>query len=68
MQNKVIPGAYINFVALSNVITSGSRGIAALPLELNWGEEEKIIVWMWAILARIPRKCLAMTPRQRNCF
>ena len=43
MQNKVLPGAYINFVALSNVITSGSRGIAALPLELNWGEEGKII-------------------------
>lgn len=26
MQNKVLPGAYINFVALSNVITSGSPG------------------------------------------
>lgn len=42
-QNKVIPGSYINFVSASNVITIGSRGIAALPIPLNWGAEGKVI-------------------------
>ena len=43
MQNKVIPGAYINFVSVSAGVTAGSRGIAALPLVLNWGAEGKVI-------------------------
>lgn len=42
-QNKVIPGAYINFVSASNVINIGTRGIAALPLPLDWGAEGKVI-------------------------
>jgi len=37
-QNKVLPGAYINFVSMA-VSRSGlsERGIAALPLDLDWG-------------------------------
>ena len=44
MQNKVLPGAYINFVSSGGGITAGDRGIAALGLELDWGEENKIII------------------------
>lgn len=41
-QNKILPGAYINFVSLGSVVKMGTRGIAALPLELNWGPENKV--------------------------
>lgn len=43
VQNKILPGAYINFVAKSSGISTGDRGIAALPLALDWGEEGKMI-------------------------
>ena len=42
VQNKFLPGAYINFVSLGSVVKMGTRGVAALPLELNWGPENKI--------------------------
>lgn len=42
MQNKVLPGAYINFVSTGSAAAMGARGIAALPLELNWGPEDRI--------------------------
>ena len=42
VQNKVLPGAYINFVSIGTSATLGERGIASLPLELNWGEENKV--------------------------
>ena len=42
-QNKVLPGAYINFVsAASASATLSGRGIAAMPLELDWGPEGEI--------------------------
>lgn len=41
-QNKILPGAYINFVSLGSVVKMGTRGIVALPLELNWGPENKV--------------------------
>lgn len=41
--DKIIPGAYINFVAASSNVTTGTRGIAALPLPLDWGEDGKVI-------------------------
>jgi len=42
-QNKVLPGAYINFVsaALSSSALS-DRGIATMPLELNWGQDSSV--------------------------
>lgn len=43
MQNKILPGAYINFVSSGNTTRTGERGIAALPLELNWGAENEVI-------------------------
>lgn len=42
VQNKILPGAYINFVSLGSTARLGSRGIVALPLELNWGPENEV--------------------------
>ncbi len=44
MQNKELPGAYINFVsaALADAALSG-RGIVTMPLETDWGKEGVII-------------------------
>lgn len=43
-QNKVRPGAYINFKAVNTPeVLIGSRGIATLALELDWGNENKLI-------------------------
>ncbi|VHV45548.1 phage protein [Clostridioides difficile] len=41
-QNKVLPGAYINFVSATRATSSLSdRGIVAMPLELDWGIDEE---------------------------
>ncbi len=42
-QNKILPGAYSNFVsaAIANAALS-DRGIATLPLELDWGIEGEV--------------------------
>lgn len=43
-QNKELPGAYINFVSLANASASLSdRGVATIPLELDWGSDNEII-------------------------
>ena len=42
VQNKILPGAYYKFRAAGNVVSTGARGIAALPLELPWGPESQI--------------------------
>ncbi|MDO5096717.1 MAG: phage tail sheath family protein [Peptostreptococcaceae bacterium] len=43
-QNKVLPGAYINFVSAHRAnIALGDRGYVAMPIELDWGAEEEII-------------------------
>jgi hypothetical protein len=42
-QNKVLPGAYINFVnAASAGAAMGERGVAAIPMVLDWGPEKKV--------------------------
>lgn len=42
--NKVRPGAYLNFVSVARpMMTVGDRGIATIPLELNWGAEDVLI-------------------------
>ena len=42
-QNKTIPGSYINFVSLAMAnATLSDRGIATMPLELDWGFEGDI--------------------------
>lgn len=43
-QNKVRPGAYINFKAVrKGSMTTGDRGIIAIPLALSWGKEGELI-------------------------
>lgn len=42
-QNKILPGAYINFISVANASAALSdRGIATIPLEMDWGAEGKI--------------------------
>lgn len=42
-QSKVLPGAYINFVSLAAAsATLSDRGIATMPLVLDWGMEDAV--------------------------
>lgn len=42
-QNKVLPGAYINFVsAASSKSSLSERGIVAVPMTLSWGVEQEV--------------------------
>lgn len=42
-QNKELPGAYINFVSAASASAALSdRGIATMPLELDWGRENEV--------------------------
>lgn len=42
-QNKVLPGAYVNFISVAQASAALSeRGTATLPLSLDWGPEDKI--------------------------
>lgn len=42
-QNKVLPGAYINFVSAGSAsVALSDRGIATMPLELDWGREDEV--------------------------
>ena len=43
VQNKELPGAYINFVSAANAASALSdRGICTMPLELDWGPEGEV--------------------------
>lgn len=40
VQNKVMPGAYINYISAQRAgINISDRGVCALPMELNWGAD-----------------------------
>lgn len=42
--NKVRPGAYMNFKSVARpMMTVGDRGIATIPLALNWGAADELI-------------------------
>ena len=42
--NKVLPGAYINFISKARALgTIADRGVMAIALKNNWGEENKVI-------------------------
>lgn len=42
-QDKIIPGSYINFVSTSRANAALSdRGVATMPLELDWGVEGQV--------------------------
>ncbi|MCL2415943.1 MAG: phage tail sheath family protein [Defluviitaleaceae bacterium] len=44
VQNKVLPGAYMNFIALhrANLIFS-DRGVATMPLLFDWGVQDEVM-------------------------
>ena len=43
LQNKVLNGAYINFVSMKKASeTLANRGVATMPLELDWGIDNAI--------------------------
>ncbi len=42
-QNKELPGAYINFVSAASAnVALSERGIATMPLELDWGADGEV--------------------------
>ena len=44
VQNKVLPGAYINFISVARATASLSqRGLATMPLSLDWGLDSQVI-------------------------
>lgn len=43
-QNKVLPGAYFSFISkLTASATLGTRGVVGVALDLDWGEDDKVI-------------------------
>ena len=43
LQNKILNGAYINFVSMSKAsATLSDRGVATMPLELDWGVDNAV--------------------------
>lgn len=44
VQNKVLPGAYINFISVAKAsATLSDRGIATIPLDMDWGPENQVV-------------------------
>lgn len=44
VHNKVLPGAYINFVSKARAIgTLGERGVVAMPFVSSWGKEKEVV-------------------------
>ncbi|WP_409968725.1 phage tail sheath family protein [Bengtsoniella intestinalis] len=43
VQNKTLPGTYINFVSQTSTVSTAERGIVALPLPLHWGPEKTLM-------------------------
>ena len=42
-QNKILPGSYINFISAARAtVTLSERGVAAMPLMLDWGADDEI--------------------------
>lgn len=59
LQNKVLPGSYINVVSASGSGTAAAkRGNAAIGMELEWGEDNKIITLTSGDFQKNSRKIL----------
>lgn len=44
-QNKVLPGSYINFISTANISASlGERGTVAMGLDLDWGQDDELMI------------------------
>jgi hypothetical protein len=43
-QNKILPGAYINFISAARAsATLSDRGIATMPLIMDWGVQTAVM-------------------------
>ena len=43
VQNKILPGAYINFISVAYAsATLSDRGVATIPLSMEWGPEGRV--------------------------
>lgn len=43
VQNKVLPGAYINFISVAKASANlADRGYCTMPLELDWGVDDEV--------------------------
>lgn len=59
LQNKVLPGSYINFVSAANTSSNNAeRGYAAMPLELDWGPDNTIFTVTAADFQKNSKKLL----------
>ena len=53
VQNKQLPGAYINFVSASSADPALSeRGIVTMPLKLDWGKEKEVFEVDWELFQK----------------
>lgn len=44
VQNKVLPGAYINYISVQRAgVNISDRGVCALPIQLNWGADGTVL-------------------------
>lgn len=56
-QNKVLPGAYLNFISVANASASLSdRGIATMPLAMDWAPEQTVFTVTAAEFLKDSRK------------
>ena len=62
VQNKLLPGAYINFVSAANSTSVLSdRGVVAVPMVLDWGPEKSVVELTSEEFSRDTRKVLGYT-------
>lgn len=66
VQNKILPGAYINFVSTGTNAQMGSRGVAALPLELNWGPDAQVFEMTATDFNATSQKVFGYDPTDEN--
>lgn len=67
-QNKVLGGAYINFISAARVTTNLSeRGVASMPLELDWGADNVMMEVAQEISLRIRLRCSVMLIQMIRC-
>ena len=54
-QNKILPGAYINFISVSKSTANLSdRGVAALAIPMSWGKNDEVFT---VTLEDLQKKC-----------
>ena len=66
-QDKILPGTYINFVSVASASSVLSdRGIATMPLELDWERKEKYLRFLMKTSRKTVRKFSDMLMTMRK--